>query len=290
MKKYLEIVNKVICDGISKSDRTGTGTKSVAGSFFEHEMSEGFPLLTTKRVPFNLVASELEFFIKGYTDKRWLQERNNHIWDEWCSPEKVPYGHSEEIKKAMMEERDLGCIYGFQWRHFNGRYIDYSCSEYNNLGGVDQLKNLVDTLKTNPDDRRMIVTAYNPLQLHMMALRPCHYGFQVTVSGGKLNLMWSQASVDCFLGLPFNIASYGLLLHLLCMETGYAAGRLVGFLGDTHIYNNHIEQVKTQLSRTPTELPFVKTNKFASIFDWEYTDTEVVGYKHQPGIKAPIAI
>jgi len=290
MKKYLEIVNKIICDGISKNDRTGTGTRSVAGCFFEHDMSEGFPLLTTKRVPFNLVASELEFFIKGFTDKRWLQERNNHIWDEWCSPNIVPYGHSKETKKAMFNERDLGPLYGWQWRHYNGRYIDFSCNEYDGLGGVDQLKNMVRDIKNHPDDRGMLVVAWNPQMNHAMALRPCHWAFQVTVGGGLLNLMWNQRSVDAFLGLPFNIASYGLLLNLLCLETGYAAGRLVGFLGDTHIYNTHTEQVKTQLSRVPTELPFIKTDKFTSIFDWVYTDTEVIGYKHQPGIKAPIAI
>lgn len=290
MKKYLEIVNKILCDGVSKNDRTGTGNKSVAGCFFEHDMSHGFPLLTTKRVPFNLVASELEFFIRGYTDKRWLQERNNHIWDEWCSPDIVPYGHSKETKKAMLEERDLGPIYGWQWRHYNGRYIDFSCNEYDGLGGIDQLKKLVDTLKTNPDDRRMLVVAWNPMMNNRMALPPCHWAFQVTVTNGRLNLMWNQRSVDTMAGLPFNIASYGLLIHLLCMESGFAAGRLCGFLGDTHIYNNHIEQAKTQLSREPYELPFIKTNNFTSIFDWVYTDTEVIGYKHHPYIKLPIAV
>ena len=286
MKKYLEIVNNVMCNGIFKNDRTGTGAISVAGCFFEHDMSSGYPLLTTKRVPFNLVASELEFFIHGITDKQWLIERGNHIWDEWCSPEKVPYGHDPETLQKMKDERDLGPLYGWQWRHYNGQYATYNFS----AGGIDQLKNLVDTLKTNPDDRRMLVIAWNPQMNHRMALPPCHWAFQVTVSGGKLNLMWNQRSVDSFLGLPLNIASYALLLHLLAKESGYGEGRLCGFLGDTHIYNNHVEQVMKQLSREPYQLPTIQTPNFTSIFDWGYDDSQVIGYKHHPGIKAPIAV
>lgn len=626
MERYLNILRDIVDNGFVKQDRTGTGTIAIAGAFFKHDMSEGFPVLTTKRVPFNLVASELEFFIKGITDKKWLQERNNHIWDEWCSPDIVPYGHSEETKKAMAAERDLGPVYGWQWRHYNGRYIDYSCNDYANLGGVDQLKNLVGTLKTNPDDRRMLVVAWNPMMNNRMALPPCfkgnslvlttngykkikdiiigdyvfsddgkyhkvydiqkteytndiigikthysniaikstpnhehetqrgfisaenittddflaisintkseipsitynqkinqyqdinvivkldnaddwyimgywlgdgwfrhdrkgivfsvankdiekisiefsktdiktqiidttdnvsklynqnnkwyyimrcftggsktktipdwvfdapveyierfldgyfdadgcvrgketiyttispsiayglqrlylklhkhisiyyqkrskkakigdrvinqnntfsltsrsrsngnvfyiddnkayykvkeicksknddnfvynlsvedshtytvnnhnthncHWAFQVTVTDDRLNLMWNQRSVDAFLGLPFNITSYALLLHLLAKECSFQEGYLCGFLGDVHIYKTHLAQVNKQLARTPMSLPEIETTNFTSIFDWVYTDSTLLDYKHHPGISAPIAV
>lgn len=287
MIAYKQIVRKILNEGKIKKNRTGVNTIAIAGAMFEHNMAEGFPLLTTKYVPFNLVASELEFFIKGITDKKWLQDRNNHIWDEWCSPTKVPYGHDSEIKKKMMEERELGPIYGSQWRGFNRVYLGYNKQGW---GGVDQLKNVVKTLKNNPDDRRMIVSAWNPINLVEMALPPCHYSFQVTVINNKLNLMWNQRSVDVALGLPFNIASYGLLLTLLSKESGYKPGRLIGFLGDTHIYENHVQGLTQQLERLPKELPFIRTSIFESIFDWEYTDTILYGYQHHPSIAFEIAV
>ena len=290
MKAYLDIIRKILKEGIDKGDRTGTGTRALAGAFFEHNMADGFPLLTTKKVPFRLIASELEFFIKGITDKQWLLDRKNHIWDEWCSPLKVPYGHDEETKKKMMEERDLGPIYGFQWRHFNADYKDYN-TDYGNEG-VDQLKNLIETLKTNPNDRRMIVSAWNPSKIKEMALPPCHYGFQVTVLDGKLNLLWNQRSVDSMLGLPFNIASYALLLHLLAKEANLQEGKLIGFLGDTHIYQNHFEGAREQLERDVNKyaLPKLETENFTSIFDWNYGDTKVIGYESYPRIKFDIAV
>lgn len=290
MKKYLNILKHILENGVEKADRTGTGVFSVAGMMFEHDMSEGFPLLTTKKMPFRIMAAELEFFIKGITDKEWLKERKCHIWDEWCSPKKVPYGHDEETKRKMMEERDLGPIYGFQWRHFGADYENYD-TDYTGKG-VDQLKKLIETLKTNPTDRRMIVSAWNPTKLDEMALPPCHYCFQVTVTGDKLNLMWNQRSIDVALGLPFNISSYALLLHLLAKETGYKEGRLVGFLGDTHIYSNHIEGIKEQLTRDPNtySLPKIITENFTSIFDWKYTDSKVENYESYPRIKFPIAV
>ncbi len=288
MKAYLDIVNKILEEGEVKDNRTGISTKAIAGVTFEHEMSEGFPLPTTKRVPFRLVASELEFFIQGMTDKKWLQEQNNHIWDEWCNPLKVPYGHDEETKKRMTQERDLGPIYGFQWRHFGAEYRGL---DYNHQGeGVDQFKNLVDKLKENPQDRRMIVSAWNPRDMHQMALPPCHYQFQVTVINDKLNLLWSQRSVDTMLGLPFNIAGYALLLHLLAKETGLKEGKLIGFLGDTHIYENHFKGAKEQLSRQPGTLPTIETEDFTSIFDWRYQQSKVVNYSPQPRIKFEIAV
>jgi len=290
MQSYLNIVKNILENGIEKADRTGTGVKSVAGVMFEHDMSTGFPLLTTKKMPFKVMSAELEFFIKGLTDKQWLKDRNCHIWDEWCSPDKVPYAHDEETKKKMAEERDLGPIYGFQWRHFSADYKNYD-TDYTGQG-VDQLKKLIETIKNNPTDRRMMVMAWNPAMLEHMALPPCHYNFQITITGDKLNLLWNQRSVDVALGLPFNISSYALLLHLLAKETGYKEGRLVGFLGDTHIYSNHTEGIKEQLTHDPNKysLPHVETENFTSIFDWEYTDSKVVGYESYDRIKFPIAI
>jgi thymidylate synthase len=290
MQEYLKIVKNIMENGTKKEDRTGTGTLAIAGAMFEHDMSKGFPLLTTKKVPFRLVASELEFFIKGITDKNWLKEKNNHIWDEWANPKKAAYGHDEETKKNMAEERDLGAIYGFQWRHWNAPYGGhiFRCEG----AGIDQLKKIVEKLKSDPSDRRMIVSAWNPSMLDQMALPPCHYGFQVTVIDGKLNLLWNQRSVDTMLGLPFNIASYALLLHLLAKETGLREGRLIGFLADTHIYLNHLEGAKEQLSRDPNKysLPKIETENFTSIFDWKYEDSKITGYEGYPSIKFDIAV
>lgn len=288
MKAYLDIIKKILDEGEIKENRTGVDTKAIAGAMFEHDMSEGFPILTTKNVPFRLVASELEFFIKGITDKVWLQERNNHIWDEWCTPKVVPYGHDEETLKKMKEERDLGPIYGYQWRNFGKKYVAYDREPEGT--GVDQLKNIVEKLKSNPNDRRMIVSAWNPIDLPYMALPACHYGFQVTVIKDKLNLLWNQRSVDSVLGLPFNIASYGLLLHLLAKESGFKEGKLIGFLGDTHIYVNQFEGLEEQLSREPKKLPALVTEPFTSIFDWEYTHSKLENYDPHPRIKFPLAV
>jgi thymidylate synthase len=288
VEAYLDIVRNILKNGVLKKDRTGIGTYAIAGVMFEHDMKKGFPLLTTKVIPFRLVSSELEFFIKGVTDKDWLRDRDNHIWDEWCSPEKVAYGHDEETRKKMMEERELGPIYGYQWRNFGAKYISHDAPPQGR--GIDQLKKVIKMLKTNPNDRRMIVSAWNPVDFSRMALPPCHYCFQVTVIEGRLNLMWNQRSVDVALGLPFNIASYGLLLHLLAKETGFMEGRLVGFLGDTHIYVNHVDGLKEQLNRSPMKLPKVKTEPFTSIFDWKHTDSVVENYEHHPRIKFDIAV
>ena len=249
MRTYLDIVKKVLEEGKKVSTRQGTPAYTIAGAIFEHDMSKGFPLLTTKKVPFRLIATELEFFINGLTDKKWLQDRNSHIWDEWANPKKAPYGHDEESKKKMLEERDLGPIYGFQWRHFNAPYENYD-TDYTNKG-VDQLKNIVETLKINPRDRRMIVNAWNPQQFSEMSLPPCYYSFQITVIDKKLNLLWNQRSVDTMLGLPFDIAVHALLLKLLAKEAGLEEGNLVGFLADVHIFENHTEGAKEQLSRDP---------------------------------------
>lgn len=288
MKEYLNIVETILEKGTRKKNRTGVDTIGIFGVKFEHDMQEGFPLLTTKKMAYKNILSELEFFIKGYTDKTWLQERNNHIWDEWCNPKKVPYGHGAETFVKMHDERDLGPIYGFQWRHFGAEYLGYD-ADYTGQG-VDQLAQLVDKLKNNPGDRRMIVSAWNPTQISEMALPPCHYQFQVNVSDGKLDLAWSQRSVDTMLGLPFNIASYATLLHLLAKEAGLKEGTLTGFLGDTHIYENHLDGAKEQVKRNPLKLPRIETENFKSIFDWQYTDSKIVDYYHHEPIKFKIAV
>ena len=290
MQTYLNIIKKIIETGIEKSDRTGTGTIAMAGAMFEHNMTDGFPLLTTKKMPYRLVTSELEFFIKGISDKQWLLDRNNHIWDEWCTPLKIPYAHDEETKKKMLAERDLGPIYGWQWRHFGAKYQSYN-TDYTSQG-VDQLKRMVDDLKKTPYSRQMLVMAWNPMDRDIVVPPFCHYGFQVTVLDGKLNLFWSQRSVDTMLGLPFNIASYATLLHLLAKETGLKEGKLTGFLADVHIYKDHLEGAKEQLTRDPNKykLPTIKTTKFTNIFDWEYTDTELLDYESYDRIKFPIAV
>jgi len=288
MKAYHDIVQKILDTGFRKTNRTGVDALTIAGAMFEHDMSEGFPLLTTKKVPFRLVASELEFFIRGITDKEWLKEQDNHIWDEWCSPDIVPYGNDEQTKTKMAGERELGPIYGWQWRNFGAQYVAFNAASEGH--GVDQLQKLVQTLKTDTDNRRMIVNAWNPCDLQRMALPPCHYSFQVTVLDGRLNLLWNQRSVDVALGLPFNIASYGCLLHLLAKEAGLGEGKLIGFLGDTHIYINHIDSIRLQLERKPRPLPQIKTENFKSIFDWHYKDTIIENYDPHPVIKFEIAV
>jgi thymidylate synthase len=288
MNAYLNIVRKVLDRGFRKKNRTGIDALTIAGAMFEHDMAEGFPLLTTKRVPFRLVASELEFFIKGITDKEWLRGQNNHIWDEWCCPEKVPYGSDGETKARMMAERDLGPVYGWQWRRFGAAYTGWDSVPEGQ--GQDQLKEVVELLKKDPGSRRMLVSAWNPLDLGRMALPPCHYAFQLTVTDNSLNLLWNQRSVDVALGLPFNIAGYGCLLHLLAREAGLKEGKLTGFLGDTHIYVNHVDALKEQLGREPRKLPVIKTEKFSSVFDWNYGDSVIEGYDPCPAIKFDIAV
>jgi thymidylate synthase len=288
MEAYFDILRRILSKGEVKENRTGVDAITVAGAMFEHDMSCGFPILTTKKMPMRLIAAELEFFIRGITDKNWLRSRNVHIWDEWCRPDRVPYGHDDETKRRMSEERDLGPIYGWQWRNFGAEYVSFDQPPRGQ--GVDQLKRLVETLKNNPGDRRMIVSAWNPKDMHLMALPPCHYSFQVTVINGRLNLLWEQRSVDSGLGLPFNIASYALLLHLLAKETGLQEGRLVGFLADLHIYVNHMEKLKEQLTRKPGALPSVVTTNFTSLFDWHHEDSRLVGYQPHPKIDLAIAV
>lgn len=288
MKSYLAILEKVLSEGELKSTRTGTSALSIPGVVFEHDMLDGFPLLTTKQMAKKTMMVELEGFIKGITDKSWFQEGGCKIWDEWCNPSKVPYAHDRLTRERMLEEKDLGPIYGFQWRHFGAEYLGPSV-DYKGKG-VDQLSSLVDTIQKDPDNRRMIVSAWNPQILNQMALPPCHYGFQVVVTQNKLNLMWNQRSVDVPLGLPFNIASYGLLLHLLARSTGKKEGKLIGFLGDVHVYENQVAIANEQTKRAPLQLPNVSTIGSLSLFDWSHKNTSFEGYQHHPKLDYPIAV
>jgi thymidylate synthase len=281
-KQYLELLEKTLSNGIRKSNRTGVDTiVHPYPVMIQHDMSLGFPLLTTKQVSFKQIRVELEGFIRGIMIKSWYQKRGCTIWDEWCNPQKVPYGNDEDTKRKMLETNDLGKIYGYQWRNFNGQ-------------GYDQLKKIIDTLRTNPDDRRMLCVAWNPNHLDQQALPPCHWAFEIQHINGTLNLMWHQRSCDGPLGCPYNLASYSLLLHLICKETRMKEGIVTGVFNDFHIYENQIEGVNEQLSRDPDKYKFCKieTPNFTNIFDWDYTLTKSVGYKdnHYPKISMPVAV
>jgi len=281
MKAYLDILYKIVstCTDV-RNNRTGVPDVGLGyGAVFEHDMSQGFPLITTKKMGLKNIAIELEFFLNGITDKKWLQDRKCHIWDEWANPVKVeqeyklqePYLLKGEDKKnarniIMDKERDLGPIYGFQWRHFGGKY-QWDCDRIekdptdnfdHDNPGIDQVAIAIDKIKNAPNDRRIIVNAWNPIDMYQMALPPCHMMHQLVVRDGKLSLIWTQRSCDMFLGIPYNIASYALLLLLYAKEAGLKPGMLKGELHDAHIYTNHLDQVKTQLQRVPYKLPTVE--------------------------------
>ena len=281
MRQYLDLLNTILTTGTIKHNRTGIDTISAPCQFIKHDMRTGFPLLTTKKVGLKTVCGELEMFIKGEHSKKFLHDRNVKIWDEWANPLKVPYGHDEETQKRMREEDDLGEIYGVNWNNWNNT-------------GLNQLKNAVETLKTNPTDRRIIVSAWNPERLDHMALPPCHFCFQLISDGEFVDLLWNQRSLDTFLGGGFDLASYGMLLTLICHQVKMTPRFLAASFGDAHIYVNHLDQVKEQLSREPYPLPTVKILNADSpdwtIWDWKYTDFDLIDYQCHPAIKAPIAI
>ncbi len=278
MKAYLDILNNCLNNGTMSDNRTGIRTLRIPwGATFEHDMSNGFPLVTTKKMGLKNIATELEFFIHGITDKQWLADRKCHIWDEWSNPTKWQPKYEQAIKlnpnmtddkktelknQLMSSERDLGPIYGWQWRHFGGKYFWNPVAPQKNFEpqypGIDQLANAINTIKTDPNNRRIIVNAWNPVDQYQMALPPCHIMHQVLVHNNKLNLIWTQRSCDMFLGIPYNIASYALLLMLYAKEAGLQPGVLRGELHDVHIYENHINQAREQISRTPYKLPTVE--------------------------------
>lgn len=289
-EEYARILSQIFERGKWKGNRTGVDCLTIVGAMFEHDMADGFPLLTRRKLPFKSTKVELEFFIKGLRSKKWLQDRGCKYWDGWCNPQKVPYGNDEETKKKMATEDDLGLVYGVQWRDFHDPKINDHPDFHTRGKGIDQLQNIVHTLKTNPSDRRMICNAFNPLSLQHMALPPCHYSWQVTVIDGYLNLAWNQRSCDYYLGIPANISSYALLLHLLAKESNLKEGKLIGFLMDTHVYSNHMTQIEEFMKRPVFDAPTIKTEKWNGIFNWEYTDTELVDYKSGDVLTAPVAI
>jgi thymidylate synthase len=314
MQQYLELCKHVMEHGTRKTDRTGTGTVSVFGYQMRFNLEEGFPLLTTKRVPFLLIRSEMLWFIKGDTNIRYLLKHNNHIWDEWAfkrwvespdyqGPDMMNFGlrsqQDAEFNELYKQEMDrftakiieddefakiygeLGDVYGKQWRAWKTSRGDT----------IDQLKDVIDMIKKTPDSRRLIVSAWQPEDIPTMALPPCHTMFQFYVADGKLSCQLYQRSADIFLGVPFNIAGYALLTHLIAHECGLGVGDFVHTLGDAHIYTNHFEQVQEQLSREPRALPKLKLNtEKSSVFDFDVDDIKTVGYHPHPAISAPVAV
>lgn len=311
---YLDLCQHVLENGVKRDDRTNTGTYSVFGHQMRFDLSDGFPLLTTKRVAFRLVASELLWFIKGDTNIRYLLEHNNNIWNEWAfekwvtsdqydGPDMTDFAHRSlrdpEFKELYDEQMDifkqrileddefaaefgdLGNVYGKQWRAWKTSQNET----------IDQLKDVIESIRTNPNSRRHIVTAWNPEDIPNMALPPCHTLFQFYVAGGKLSCQLYQRSADLFLGVPFNIASYALLTHLIAHECDLEVGEFVHTLGDVHIYSNHVDQVKLQLRRDIKQAPTLILNKDKkSIFDFELSDFTIENYDPHPAIKAPIAV
>lgn len=275
--QYLHNLQDILVNGIRCSNRTGIDALTLPHIKLSFDLRKGFPLFTHKKMATKTFKVELEGFIKGITDKSWFQERGCHIWDEWCNPQKVAYGHSVDIKTKMKNEKDLGKIYGFQWRNFNSQ-------------GIDQLSWIVNELKHNPNNRQMICSAWNPAQKHEQGLPPCHVLWNVFTIDNVLNLSWFQRSCDFPLGIPANVMSYSLLLHLLCKETGFIAGKVTGFLSNCHIYVNQIDGVKEALTRPVYTFPEVKTDKFTNIFEWEAKDTEFTNYKCGEKISFPIAV
>ena len=311
---YLDLLNKIMTTGHDKSYRTKTGTRSLFGAQMRFNLAEGFPILTTKRVPFGLIKSELLWFLRGDTNIKFLLEHNNHIWDEWAfknwiqspayeGPDMTDFGlrvqsepEFKKIYQAEMKKFDerilndddftqkygnLGNVYGAQWRHWEKRDGSF----------IDQIQNVIDQIKTTPDSRRMIVTAWNPEDVPNSALPPCHVMFQFYVVDNKLSVQLYQRSGDMFLGVPFNIASYSLLLHLISRETGLEVGEFVHTLGDAHIYDNHFDQVKELLANKPYDSPQLWLNPDKkNIMDFEMEDIKLIGYHHHQTIKAPVAV
>ena len=264
MNQYHDLLERILADGAEKHDRTGTGTLSIFGHQMRFNLSAGFPMLTTKRLPLKAIVHELLWFLAGDTNIKYLNDNGVTIWDEWADA-----------------NGDLGPVYGSQWRSWpapDGR-------------SIDQISNVIEMIKRNPDSRRLIVSAWNPAEVDKMALPPCHCLFQFYVANGKLSCQLYQRSGDVFLGVPFNIASYALLQVMLAHVTGYRPGDFIHSIGDAHIYSNHLDQVRTQLARDPKPLPQLRLRReVESIFDFRFDDFEVLNYDPDPAIKAPVAV
>lgn len=264
MQQYLDLLSRILNEGVHKGDRTGTGTLSVFGNQMRFDLRDGFPLLTTKKLHLKSIIYELLWFLRGDTNIHYLQEHGVRIWNEWAD-----------------ENGELGPVYGHQWRS----WPDYKG------GTIDQIANVLDQIKHNPNSRRMLVTAWNPAEVDEMALPPCHCLFQFYVADGRLSLQLYQRSADTFLGVPFNIASYALLLQMMAQVTGLEAGEFIHTTGDTHLYSNHLEQAKLQLTRTPRPLPKMKINPdVKDLFAFKYEDFELIDYNPYPHISAEVAV
>ena len=264
MQQYLKLLDRILTEGATKTDRTGTGTMSVFGNQMRFDMADGFPLLTTKKLHLKSIIYELLWFLRGDTNVHYLQEHGVRIWNEWAD-----------------ENGELGPVYGHQWR---------SWPDYNG-GTIDQIQNVVDMIKNHPDSRRMMVTAWNPAEVEQMALPPCHCLFQFYVAEGRLSLQLYQRSADTFLGVPFNIASYALLLQMMAQVTGLQPGEFIHTTGDTHLYLNHLDQARLQLTRPPRPLPTMKINPdVKNLFDFHYEDFQLEGYDPWPHIAATVSV
>ena len=264
MQQYLKLLDRILTEGATKTDRTGTGTMSVFGNQMRFDMADGFPLLTTKKLHLKSIIYELLWFLRGDTNVHYLQEHGVRIWNEWAD-----------------ENGELGPVYGHQWR---------SWPDYNG-GTIDQIQNVVDMIKNHPDSRRMMVTAWNPAEVEQMALPPCHCLFQFYVADDRLSLQLYQRSADTFLGVPFNIASYALLLQMMAQVTGLQPGEFIHTTGDTHLYLNHLDQARLQLTRTPRPLPTMKINPdVKNLFDFHYEDFQLEGYDPWPHIAATVSV
>jgi len=300
-KDYQDLLKDILTNGVEKSDRTGTGTISVFGRQIRHNMQDGFPLLTTKRMAIKTCMTELKWFLKGDTNIKYLVDNGCNIWNgdaykNYISKTNEYKGNWPDTMEEFIERiktddefakkwGELGPIYGAQWRHWT---VSEDTSYDGEYVWVDQIQYLIEQLKDNPDSRRLMVNAWNVGELDQMTLPPCHYGFQVYVADGKLSLMWNQRSVDTFLGLPFNIASYGMLLHLLAKEVGLEAGELIGNLGDVHLYKNHLKQAKEQLARMPYNLPHLTKLENVDVLNGEF-DYTIEYYESHPRIEAPLS-
>lgn len=262
-RQYEDLLADVLKTGVQKDDRTGTGTLSVFGRQLRYDLQAGFPVVTTKRVHLKSVVGELLWFLRGDSNAKWLQDRGIRIWNEWAD-----------------QNGELGPVYGVQWRSWTGPSGE----------AIDQLQQVLETLRTNPDSRRMLVSAWNVGELDQMALQPCHAFFQLYVAEGKLSLQVYQRSADLFLGVPFNITSYALLTHLLAAQSGLEVGDFIWTGGDCHIYLNHLDQVEEQLSRNPHAFPTLQLREVDSLFAYDFPDIEVVDYRHHPAIKAAVAV
>ena len=296
-KQYQGILRKLVLYGTEKGDRTGTGTLSYFGDQIRHNMADGFPLLTTKKMAVKTMMTELKWFLKGDTNIKYLVDNNVSIWtkDAFNAYRRIPTNQLDErtfvhrIKTQdwfAKEWGELGPIYGKQWRDWQSQKFNVAKGE-GYLLQIDQIHKLIVDIKNNPDSRRLMVSAWNVGEVEEVVLPPCHYGFQCYVSEGKLSLMWNQRSCDTFLGIPFNIASYATLLLLLCKETGLEAGELIGNLGDVHLYKNHVQQAKEQIVREPFPLPTIELSNVDILNgEWDY---EIKGYEYHPTIKAPLS-